>query len=73
MKREMKTPTGHTIWYEMGDTVYLTTDKEQLPRIITGYSLRPNNTVCYYLSQGTQETIHYGIEISDRVDELMKL
>jgi len=65
--------TGHVLEYEIEETVYLTTDKEQLPRIVTGFSLRPFNSVSYYLSHGTQETIHYAFEISPTRDELMAL
>ena len=35
--------------FGMGQIVYLVTDTDQLPRLVTGYLLRPE-TILYYLS-----------------------
>jgi len=50
--------------YSFGQTVYLITDQEQLPRVVTGIRINPYKTLLYYLSGGTQETVHYDFEIS---------
>lgn len=50
--------------YEIGQTVYLATDKEQLPRMVTGLYISLGSTI-YHLSQGTHETKHYDIEIRE--------
>ena len=57
--------------FEYGQTVYLKTDKEQLPRIVTAIHLRGQN-ITYCLSQGTNETTHHDIEISEEVNIVLK-
>lgn len=47
----------------IGQIVFLITDPEQEDRMITGYIVRPQQIV-YYLSKGTQETVHYEMEIA---------
>lgn len=56
---------NHTIDLDhyIGDIVYLITDEDQKPRIVTRILITPNG-VMYYLSNGTSETCHYSIEIS---------
>lgn len=49
--------------YNIGETVYLKTDNEQLQRIVTAIKVLPNDII-YYLSCGTQETAHYDFEIT---------
>lgn len=49
--------------YNIGDIVFLMTDTDQMSRIVTGILLRPNKLVLYYLTSGTNETIHYDFEI----------
>ena len=58
--------------FEIGQIVYLKTDLEQLPRMITGI-LNRNNYKLYYLSQSTSETTHYDFEISVEVNEIIKM
>ena len=58
--------------FKIGEIVYLKTDFEQLPRIVTGILMRPYGLI-YYLSNNTTETTHYQIEISKDVDEMIKL
>lgn len=50
--------------YKIGDIVYLKTDSEQLPRMVTGILIRPQNQIIYYLTLGAQETSHYELEIT---------
>jgi len=56
--------TGHTLEFNIGETVYLKTDNDQVERLITGISLRPCNAVTYCLAYGQNKSWHYGIEIS---------
>jgi hypothetical protein len=60
--------TGHKIEFDIGQKVYLKMDNEQRERMVTGISLRPNQSVTYCLALGTTETWHYGIEIDDERD-----
>lgn len=64
---EQYLPTGHVLHFRMGQTVYLKTDKEQKPRLVTGITLRPIS-VTYALVCGTTETWHYPLEISSEKD-----
>jgi hypothetical protein len=50
--------------FEIGQTVYLKTDTEQYPRIVTSILIRPNQALMYYLSCGAQETQNFDLEIS---------
>ena len=59
--------------YNIGDIVFLKTDSEQLPRIVTGILLRNENYGYYYLSNAITETTHYDFEISIEVNELVKM
>lgn len=60
------------IVFDIGDIVFLKTDTEQAPRIITGILMRPNGFL-YYLSNSTSESTHYEIEISKDLNETIKL
>jgi hypothetical protein len=56
--------------YKLGEIVYLKTDVEQLPRMVTGI-LFTSEHIEYYLSQGVGETRHLAIEISTEIDVLL--
>jgi hypothetical protein len=58
--------------YNIGDIVFLVTDKEQIPRQITGILQRPYGFI-YYLSNNTNETTHYDIEFSRDINILTQL
>ena len=60
--------TGHRLYFNIGQVVYLKTDKEQIDRIVTGIMLRPNRSVTYCLSLGAIESWHYALEIDDEKD-----
>ena len=49
--------------YDFKQIVYLVTDDEQLPRMVTCIKIFPND-ILYGLSCGTIETSHYEFEIS---------
>jgi len=50
--------------FEIGQFVYLTTDREQLKRVITGINIKPNGGMLYQLQSGTVETYHYELELA---------
>jgi len=56
--------------FEIGDTVYLQTDIEQLKRLVTGFHIRKYD-VLYSLSCGINESSHYDFEISREVNVLI--
>jgi hypothetical protein len=56
--------------FNIGDTVYLKTDKDQAKRIVTGINIRPGGTLIYVLTFETRESDHYDFEISETVDVL---
>jgi hypothetical protein len=58
--------------FEIGQIVYLKTDLDQMPRMVTGILNRSNYKI-YYLSQATNETMHYHYEISVEVNEIIKM
>lgn len=53
--------------YEIGDIVYLKTDRDQHERIITEMWIRPGQ-VMYYLMEETLGSWHYSFEISKEKD-----
>jgi hypothetical protein len=70
--RGEETPTG-TPKFKLGQKVYLTTDTEQVERVITGIVYQPTNSFRYGLAQGTSETYHFDIEISAEKDVLKQV
>lgn len=58
--------------FDIGDIVYLKTDKEQLPRVVFCI-LVFKNEVIYKLCQGTLVSEHYDFEISLEKDVLIEL
>lgn len=52
------------IKFSINETVYLITDEEQLPRILTALTIRDGAYVTYELSQGTETSWHVAAEIS---------
>lgn len=51
--------------HNYGDVVYLKTDEEQLPRLVTGFTVRDGQSVhTYELTCGTDVSDHYPIEIT---------
>lgn len=50
--------------FNLNQTVYLKTDEDQSPRLITGITLRQFGIV-YELSCGVMSTWHYPFEISE--------
>ena|SRR5690606_12979951 len=57
----------HILHFDIGDSVYLKTDPEQLERLVTGISVRQNG-ITYAISHLTNETWHYDFEITKERD-----
>jgi hypothetical protein len=55
--------------FNIGEEVYLKTDSEQLPRLVTGFVVR-QNSISYNLSCGSIETWNYDFEITVEKDVL---
>lgn len=51
--------------YEFGQEVYLITDVDQHPHLITEVVIKPASLILYELSCGHEASIHYEFEISD--------
>lgn len=53
--------------YEIGQIVYLKTDREQFPRIVIGYYIFETG-LTFSLSMGENTSSHYAFEISETKD-----
>lgn len=58
--------------YNIGDVVYVVTDKEQSARQITGITFRQTGVI-YELTSGTTISHHYEFEISEEIDVLKSI
>lgn len=56
--------------YEIGDTVYLKTDTEQIPRLIYCFVVYRNETL-YKVACGTETSEHYDFELSTEKSALI--
>lgn len=61
------------VTYNIGDIVYLKTDTEQKPRIVTAIEVRQGMLVLYQLSQGVAVGYHYDVEISNDINIIDKI
>ena len=59
--------------FEIGQEVYLKTDKDQNKRIVVGIEVTQNNTLCYILACECTETSHFDFEIMNDRDILLSL
>jgi len=50
--------------FNIGDTVYLNTDEDQSPNIVTGFTVRPGGLLAYIISYCGNETNVYDFEIT---------
>ena len=58
--------------FSFGDIVYLKTDKEQLPRIVTCILCYKQGELIYKLTCGTTQSDHYDYEISTEINVLLQ-
>ncbi len=56
--------------FPLGQIIYLKTDKEQMPRIVTAIKITPHELV-YEVYAGTICSNHFDIEMSETADILM--
>lgn len=56
--------------FKIGQTVYLRTDPDQFPRVVTGITQRQYG-ILYELSFGTETWLHNDFEISDEQDIML--
>lgn len=56
---------------DIGETVYLKTDREQLPRIVFAIKVYKSDII-YDLACGTTTSPHYDFEISKEINVLMQ-
>tara|TARA_R110000824_G_scaffold361127_2_gene548887 strand:- start:1366 stop:1578 length:213 start_codon:yes stop_codon:yes gene_type:complete len=65
------------VQFKLGTIVYLKTDSEQLPRIVTKISILGSSmsdyVITYELSQGDESSEHYTSEIIKTKDTNLKL
>lgn len=57
--------------YDFGQIVYLKTDKEQKPRIVTRITIGPSMYLLYELSSEINTSPHYEMEISPDKDVVL--
>lgn len=57
----------------IGDIVYLKTDVEQLQRLVTAIKVCGDSSYFYELSCGRDVSEHYDFEISDCINEELKV
>jgi hypothetical protein len=50
--------------FSIGDVVYLKTDTDQKPRLVTAIKVISGNVVLYEVTQATYVTGHYDYELS---------
>lgn len=58
--------------FDLGEMVYIKTDPEQLPRIITAIMTRVDGGLSYQLSQGEIYSFQYEVEISRDINVALK-
>lgn len=59
--------------YNIGEVVFLKTDKEQSERIVVMIQVFGPNDISYELRCGTSSSIHFGCEITREKDILLTL
>jgi hypothetical protein len=58
--------------FEIGQVVFVTTDVDQFPRVVTGYNIRPNGLISYIVTLNSVENCFYDFELSDTMNVLAK-
>lgn len=57
--------------FNLGAKVFLKTDVNQYPRIITAIRLLTGGTICYDLAQSEEVTVHNECELSEERDVIL--
>lgn len=55
-----------------GETVYILTDIQQLPRMVVMLKILPGDFIVYQLQSGTSVSDHYDIELSSEPNIVFK-
>jgi hypothetical protein len=65
----------HQSSYDLGEIVYLKTDQDQRPRIVIALTIRPGGiaSIYYELGCGPESSFHFDIEITNQVNETVRL
>lgn len=58
--------------FNIGQTVYVKTDIDQLPRIVYGIEVYGNDLVAYKTSRDREVSTHYGFELTEESDIMIK-
>lgn len=58
--------------YEFGQIVYLVTDRDQSPCIVTGYKVSVGGSLIVIVQRSTLETTHYLCELSETKNILLE-
>ena len=59
--------------FEIGDMVYLKTDPDQLIQIIVAIHVFKSGELMYKIASGSEVSIHYEFELSDTINEQLKI
>lgn len=51
--------------FDIGQEVYVITDREQSKGFVTSIIVRPNNLLLYQVSSGKEDSDHYDFELTD--------
>lgn len=62
-----------TALYDFFTTLYLVTDPEQKPRILTNMEVSPGHVIRYGLSCGTDFSWHFAEEMTEEINLLTKV
>lgn len=57
--------------FEIGETVYLVTDKDQLPNVVFSIEVTQGNLL-YKIAHGTTTSEHYDFELSREVNVILQ-
>lgn len=59
--------------FEIGQIVYVITDTDQLPRIVTSFEVTPGSILVYRVYCGTVNSSHYDFELSHERNTVITL
>lgn len=59
--------------YDIGDMVFVKTDKDQSVRLITDIKIHPSNLHSYGLMSGSTYSSHYEMELSKEKNEVFTM
>jgi len=66
--KPLKISSGHTIEFNLEQTVFIKNDLEQIPAVVRAINLLPFNAVMYEIHQEREISYHYAFELSPNKD-----